>query len=451
MAEIDLVGLDACVERQLSRWTVPGAVVGVWRDGTSELRAYGIANLEVGWPVRSDMRFRIASISKVFTATLAMTLVDQGVLDLDTPIVEYLPELELSDAEARAAITMRQLLSHTSGLYGDYSADFGLGDDALMRAMSIFATLPQQTRPGEIWAYCNSGFQLAGTVIARILGTTFDAAMEERVFQRAGLTGTGYAAHDTFGWPCAIGHVQTAPDSDEHVVTGQYYPRNRRPAGGVISTASDLLRFARLHMNEGEIDGQRVLSRDAAREMQTAQTRGGGWDNSWGVGWDLQPVDGVMTVGHGGSISGFESHLRLIPEQQTAFVILTNSGRGSAAYPGIDEWLLEHVCGMTSEPPRTTTLPQATLAALAGQYGRPGYEITVSEIDDGLRIEYRAPHPRSGETVEYMPQQLTPVSETEFLVQNGQRENERVEFVLGTNGKPRFVRMHGRLAGRIAG
>ena len=199
MGEMDLAGLDACVERQLGRWTVPGAVVGIWRDGQTELRAYGIANLDVGWPVRSDMRFRIASISKVFTATLAMTLVDEGVLDLDRPIVEYLPEVEMMDAEARAAITMRQLLSHTSGLYGDYSADFGLGDDAMMRAMVIFKTLPQQTRPGEIWAYCNSGFQLAGTVIARILDTTFDGAMEERVFRPAGLSGTCYAAHETFG------------------------------------------------------------------------------------------------------------------------------------------------------------------------------------------------------------------------------------------------------------
>ena len=449
MAAIDLAGLDACVERQLRRWTVPGAVVGILRDGQTELRAYGIANLEIGWPVRTDMRFRIASISKVFTATLAMTLVDEGVLDLDTPVVNYLPDLELMDAEARATITMRQLLSHTSGLYGDYSADFGLGDDALMRAMTIFATLPQQTRPGEIWAYCNSGFQLAGTVIARILGTTFDAAMEERVFRPADLTGTGFAAHDTFGWPCAIGHVQTAPDGDEHVVTGQYYPRNRRPAGGVISTATDLLRFARLHMSEGEIDGRRVLSPAAAREMQTAQTRGGGWDNSWGVGWDLQPVGDTITVSHGGSISGFESLLRLVPEQQTAFVVLTNSGRGSAAYPGIDKWLLEHVCGLLVESPKTTTLPQSKLTALAGQYGRPGYEITVSAAEGGLRIDYRAPHPRTGEIVDYAPQELKPVSETEFLVLNGQRENERVEFVPGENGRPRFVRMHGRLAGRI--
>jgi len=449
MAEIDLAGLDACVEEQLRRWTVPGAVVGIWRDGETTLRAYGVANLDVGWPTRADMRFRIASISKVFTATLAMTLVDDGLLDLDTPVVKYLPELELADADAREQITMRQLLSHMSGLYGDYKADFGLGDDAMMRSLSIFATLPQQTRPGEIWAYCNSGFQLAGTVIARILDTTFDAAMESRVFEPAGLTTTCFAAHDTFGWPTAVGHVQTGPDSDEHVVTGQYYPRNRRPAGGVISTATDLLRFARLHMNGGEIDGRRVLSPDAAREMQTPQARGGDWNNSWGVGWNLQPVEDVLTIGHNGSISGFESLLHIVPEQQTAFVVLTNSGRGSAAYPAIDDWLLEHVCGLHAAPPATTTLPDAERAKLAGQYARPGYEISVSVAGDGLRIDYSAPHPLSGETVPYPAQELAPVSATEFLVRNGPHENGRVEFIPGENGEPRFVRMGGRLAGRV--
>jgi CubicO group peptidase (beta-lactamase class C family) len=450
MAEIDLAGLDACVERQLQRWTVPGAVVGIWREGEETLRAYGVANLDVGWPTRSDMRFRVASISKVFAATLAMTLVDDGLLDLDTPVVKYLPELELSDADAREQITMRQLLSHMSGLYGDFSADFGLGDDAMMRALSIFPTLPQQTRPGEIWAYCNSGFQLAGIVIAKILGQTYDDAMAERVFGPAGLTTTCFAAHDTFGWPTAMGHVQTGPDSDEHVVVGQYYPRNRRPAGGVISTATDLLRFARLHMNDGEIDGRRILSADAARQMQTPQARGGDWNNSWGVGWNLQPIDGVATIGHNGSISGFESLLHAIPEQQTAFVVLTNSGRGSAAYPAIDEWLLEYVSGLHAAPPATTTLAQSDRAKLAGRYVRPGYDIRVSVTDDGLRIDYSAPHPLSGESVAYPAQELSPVSATEFLLRNGPHENGRVEFILGDNGTPRFVRMGGRLAGRVA-
>lgn len=449
MSDSGLAGLESVVNEALRRWTVPGAVVGILRDGRTELHAYGTANLDVGWPVRDDMLFRVASISKVFTATLAMIAVDDGLLDLDRPIVRYLPELELVDAEARATITMRHLLSHTSGIYGDYSADYGLGDDALMRALPIFATLPQQTRPGELWAYCNSGFQLAGTVLARIFGTTFDEAMELRVFKPLGLQRTCFAAHDAFGWPSAMGHVQTEPAGDEHVVVGQYYPRNRRPAGGVISTASDLLRFARMHMNDGEIEGRSVLSVTSAREMRTPQARAGGWANFWGVGWDIRPVGSTTVVGHSGSISGFESLLTLVPEQQVAFVVLTNSGRGSSAYPGIEKWLLEHVSGLKQEAPATTVLPGSTLVNLAGRYERPGYEIDVAVSGGGLRLDFRGPHPLTGETVTYPAQRLAPVGETEFLVREGQREDERVEFILGGDGRPRFVRMHGRLANRV--
>lgn len=444
-----LNGLDEIVHAQLKRWTVPGAVVGLLRDGRTELHAYGIANLDVGWPVRSDMLFRVASISKVFTATLAMTAIDDGLLDLDRPVVQYLTELQLQDSVARETITMRHLLSHTSGVYGDYSADYGLGDDAMTRAMPIFATLPQQTRPGELWAYCNSGFQLAGTVLARVFGTTFDDAMEQRVFRPLGLERTCYSAHDVFGWPCAMGHVQIEPGGDEHVVVGQYYPRNRRPAGGVISTASDLLRFARMHMNGGEIDGNQVLSEAAANQMQTPQTRAGGWANSWGIGWDIRPIGETTVIGHAGSISGFESLLTLVPEQKTAIVVLTNSGRGSAAYPGIEKWLLEQVCGLHQELPTVTGMPDRELRRLAGRYERPGYEITVSVEGAGLRLDHSGPHPLTGETAPYPSQRLAPVSETEFLVLDGQREDERVEFVLGEAGRPRFIRMHGRLANRV--
>ena len=108
-----------------------------------------------------------------------------------------------------------------------------------------------------------------------------------------------------------------------------------------------------MHMNDGEIDGRRVLSASAAAEMRTPQARAGGWANSWGVGWDLRPIGDAKVIGHGGSISGYESLLTLIPEQQTAIVVLTNSGRGSAAYPGIEDWLLENVCGLRQQPHMT--------------------------------------------------------------------------------------------------
>ena len=139
-----------------------------------------------------------------------------------------------------------------------------------------------------------------------------------------------------------------------------------------------------------------------------------------------------------------------MPEQQTAIVVLTNSGRGSAAYPAIEEWLLEHVCGLRQEPPAKTKLSEDVLRNLAGHYERPGYEIDVT-VSDGLRLDFKGPHPLTGDTVPYPSQSLAAVSATEFVVRDGPREDERVEFILNDDGHPRFIRMHGRLANRIDG
>ena len=119
------------VRAAMARWHIPGAAVGVLADGARQAAGFGVTSLETGYAVRLDTLFQIGSITKVFTTTLVMLLVEEGKLALDTPIVEYLPDLKLADADAQARITLRMLLSHSGGFYGDFFDDFGLGDDAL--------------------------------------------------------------------------------------------------------------------------------------------------------------------------------------------------------------------------------------------------------------------------------------------------------------------------------
>src|SRR5689334_23030969 len=121
--------LDAYIREQMARWTVPGITVGVLHGSERETRAYGVTSLETGYPMRPDTLFLIGSIGKVYTAALVMTLVDEGTLDLDTPVITYLPDFRLTDERARDTITLRHLLSHQSGIFGDYYDDFGMGDD----------------------------------------------------------------------------------------------------------------------------------------------------------------------------------------------------------------------------------------------------------------------------------------------------------------------------------
>jgi CubicO group peptidase (beta-lactamase class C family) len=186
--------LEPFILQQMEQWSVPGVSVGIFDGDDVEFAGFGICNIETGQPVAPETLFQIGSISKIFTATLAMTLVDEGKLDLDAPVVTYVPELALQDAAARERITVRHLLTHTSGFFGDRFDDQGNGDDALEKAVRAFGDLPQQTEPGELYTYCNAGIDLVGRAIENILGQTFESAMRKRVFDRLGLERSTYFA-----------------------------------------------------------------------------------------------------------------------------------------------------------------------------------------------------------------------------------------------------------------
>ncbi|MCO5177792.1 MAG: beta-lactamase family protein [Thermomicrobiales bacterium] len=312
--------LDSVVSAQMQRWTVPGVTVGILKDGKRSLHAWGVTNLETEQPVRPDTLFQIGSISKVFCTTLVMTLVDEGKLDLDAPVITYLPDLKLEDPTAQNEVTLRQLLSHTSGIYGDFFDDFGWGDDALQTSVGEFHTLRQWTPVGSSWAYCNVGFNLAGAVVEKVLGQTFEQAMRERVFEPMGLDHSFYFAHEAIVHSAAAGHTLTDPAGDEHQVAHKYpLPRCVNPAGGVISNVNDLLSFAQAHINLGHVGDTQVLSEASAQAILEKQTRR-----------QLCATTGASRLGHPlgrrrearqprrGSLSGFQAHLTVIPSRRGA-------------------------------------------------------------------------------------------------------------------------------------
>ena len=435
--------LDTVVRQEMAQWTVPGVAVGILQDGQRETHAWGVTSIGTRYPLLPESVFRVASISKLFTATLAMTLVDEGALDLDRPVVEYLPELELADA------AVRHLLSHQSGLWGDFSEDHGLGEDALSRAVARFGTVRQITRPGELWAYCNVGFHLTGAVIQRVAGVPFETAMREQVFKPLGLKRTGFFAHEAIIHSAAVGHEQVAPGADEHKIAGQYYPRNHNPAGGVISCVDDLLSFAAMYLNGGVAEHGRVLSEAAIREMWTPQIKAGNFADAYGVGFALVATDGVQTVGHGGSINGYQSHLAIVPDRGVAVVTLTNSARGSSAIRGIERAILAERGGLRHSNPPIVNLPGDALARYAGQYQQPNTEITVSVDGPGLQVMVQAVDPGSGERTPYPSIPLRPLGEDRFIVTAGESQDGKIEFIPGAGGRPRFTRFGGRFADRV--
>lgn len=450
--------LDAHIREQVARWTVPGLTVGVLRDGERESRAYGVTSLETGYPVRPDTLFAIGSISKVYTAMLIMALVDEGRLDLDAPVVTYLPDLRLADEHARDTITLRQLLTHQSGLFGDYFDDFGMGDDALARCVASFHTLRQLTAPGELWAYCNSGFMLAGRVVEVVTGQPFEAAMRARIFEPLGLDRSFFFAQEAIVHPTAVGHALKTPGGDEHEVRRKYlFSRNVAPAGGIIADAGDLLTLAAFSMGDGMWNDRRILSSETLQAMQTPQVRAAnylaaGFAEWCGLGWAIRFIEGVKVVEHGGSITGFQVKLKVVPARRFAIAVLTNSARGGVVGDRVAAWALDHVLGLRTPEPALVSLAHGALARFAGRYRTEDGEAAAFTVEDGgLRRVITEIDPVSHRELAYPPNQLNPLSEREFVVvTQDENEGSRVDFIERDDGTIRFVRMDGRLYDRVA-
>ena len=402
MERVSAQQLQQWVAEARRRWNVPGIAVSVLRGGEPVGVADGVGSLDGGEAVSPETVFRTASISKPFTATLAMTLVQDGLFGLDEP-----PPGSPVDA------TVRQLLSHQGGLACEWPEPidrFGEEDDALLQLLDGEPErLP--VGPGELYSYSNVGFWIVGAAIARVCEMSFEEAMRTRVLEPLSLRETSFEPR-----AAARGHNQLEPGADEHRAVEDKYPCVRRPSGGLWSSVGDLLRFAEHHLG-----GPGPLSEDSRAEMQTSQVETG--SESYGLGWDLYESRGRRIVEHPGSAAGFQSLLRLVPSEGVAFAGLTNSSRGLAALRDVLENL-----GLDREEAPDVTLSADELASFAGRYQGQGVELTFSPDDGGLRVELTLLDPFTGEADEYPSAHARPIGVREFEIVDDEWRGDRFDF-----------------------
>src|SRR5439155_3838655 len=241
--------LDEVIERTMREHPVPGVAVGLIADGEETVQGFGVTNVDHPLPVDGDTLFQIGSITKTVTATALMRLVERGTVSLDVPVRMYLPELRLRDERVAAAVTLRHLLTHAGGWFGDFFHDTGVGDDALAKYVDRLVDLEQLTPLGAVWAYNNAGFALAGRVLEVITGTTAEEALVDLVLRPLGMANSFFFARDAITHRVAAGHF--VYDDGAKVARPWYIPRNAHSIGGIISSARDMLRYARFHLGDG--------------------------------------------------------------------------------------------------------------------------------------------------------------------------------------------------------
>jgi CubicO group peptidase (beta-lactamase class C family) len=352
----------------MGRLHVPGVAIGVLYDGQEYTAGFGDTSVEYPMPVSAQTLFQIGSITKTITAATVMRLVEVGTLDLDTPARSYLPELTLADESVAARVTLRHLLTHTAGWEGDFALllDTGRGDDALARFIVMLSQAQQLTPLGEVWSYNNAGFCLAGRVIEAVTGKPYETAAKELTLMPLGMARACFFPEEAMLSSFAVGH---------HVVDGRAevtrpwpIPRNANPAGGVVTTVGDLLRYAHFMMGDGMMaDGERFLSSAALDQMRTPQFAVGG-RGSVGFAWFITEIGGVRLIGHDGGTIGQIARLNLASERRFALAILTNASSGGELLEEVTRWALEHYLGIKEAEKAYQERTPEQLAEYAGHY-----------------------------------------------------------------------------------
>jgi CubicO group peptidase (beta-lactamase class C family) len=416
-----LRGLDEYIEQGIRAWKIPGLAIAVVKDD-SVVYARGFGVRRAGTDERVDERtlFAIGSSSKAFTAAAVAMLVDEKKVAWDDPATKHLPDLQLFDPYATRELTVRDLLSHRSGLSrGDlvwYGSEFDR-DEILRRVRYLEPSWSFRSRFG----YQNIMYLAAGQTIEAVAKKSWDDFIDERIFTPLGMT----ASTTTVRALEAVQNVARPHSDSSGTVRAIPYRNidNIAPAGSINSNAIEMAQWVRLQLGNGTYAGKKLLSAEAVKEMHEPQTiirHEGPWammtpDASfltYGLGWFLHDYRGKKVVQHGGNIDGMHALVGMIPSEQLGVVILTNlspnalttalMNRVFDAYLGAPatDWSKRLLAAMDSlqgvqtaaqkrmETARVEgTRPSVALEKYAGTYSHDMYgDVVVARNGDGLTI-----------------------------------------------------------------
>jgi CubicO group peptidase (beta-lactamase class C family) len=392
---LDLAHWQARLDELRAEHHVPAASLAILTNGAIRELASGVLHRGTGVEATTDSVFQMGSIAKIYTATLIMRLAESGRLDLDTPVVDLLPEFSVADPEATKMITTRHLLSHTSGLTCDFSYDSGRGDDCLAKYVEAAKGVALDCPPGTAISYSSVGYNVLGRIVEVVTGKVWDEALKDLLLTPLGVTHTMTLPEEALRFRAAMGHLGEAGQTPDPAPSWDLMPRSAGPYGRVIATAGDVARLARMHLNGGVAqDGTRVLSEETVALMQRRVVDSPDkWTVSadgWGLGWTLYDWDGVQGYGHDGASIGQYGYLRVVPSAGVAVVLLTNGGGARELYAALFRELLAELAGVAMPAPFAPSAepPVVDFAPLVGTYRREGVVITVTEQEGAGHAVY---------------------------------------------------------------
>ena len=375
-----------------------GASASIYHKGRQIAAAAGLANNVSGVEMTTDTVLHIGSITKLFNTSLLMQLVDEGRVSLDDPVSLHLPELRLGDPQALAAINLRMLVNHSSGIDGEMVAEQGHDQETIAAAIPRFADMGQIHPPGRDCSYCNTATVIAGYLCQKLAGKSWYDLVKERIFKPLELEHAAALPEDALLHRASVGHFANKETGENVRTSFAFLPLSFAPAGAsLMLSATDLATFARAHLNGGVgPNGARILSEKSARLMrrQTTRCQEPGFALGFGLGWMLYQ-DG--SIGHGGGGPGILSWLIAHPEKDFAMAVLTNVEHGMRI---IQEVLAPYVepLGMKtygSDLQALAEQPEVPVEDAAKVLGRFENRMTMMELmagEDGFALRAKVKH-----------------------------------------------------------
>ncbi len=353
---------------------VPGAAIGIVQGRKILLvKGLGVASVETGVPVTPDTLFRLGSTTKMFTATALVQRALDGKLDFHRPIGEYVPGLD----RAIAKLTLGQVLSHTAGLQNDDPPSNRADESALGTEVRSWKENRLFAPPGEVFAYSNIGYWLAGYVAETVAGKPYATVIEDEILKPLGMTRSTFRLDMASTYPLAQGHRGAAGKA--FVV--RPVPDNPAgwPSGALFSSANDLCRWLLALVNDGQIEGKQVLRKGTFAQLAAAHADVPSTRTQYGYGLALGEHRGFKMLGHGGTRAGYGSFIRIVPERQLTIVILTN--RQGQQLPKTVEKALELLLPLESKrniaPPEVQEMTLAEMAEYVGLYNNGGDPVEI--------------------------------------------------------------------------
>lgn len=390
MTQLNALNLNEVLTKSCEKFGVPGAQLALWHKGEVQSTVYGVLDNELNTPVVERSMFQIGSITKVFTATLVMQLVEQGKVELDKPIKHYLPEFSVLDVAHTNEVTVKMLLNHTNGLAGDANPEVKVGEDALRQFVERCAMLPNSHEVGKGFSYSNAAYNIAGRLVEVITGLRYEKALEQYVFAPLGLKDACCDVTRMVSKSVSAGHWPDAENDGKLKVLDTIFTLGaaKSPSGTTaVMSALELIKFGVAHLTGETSTNEPLLSEESRKQMITPTV-----DicvpprdiAKWGIGWAIMEHQNGTTFGHDGMTIGQCAFMRIDPVSESMVVLLLNGGAANDCMMSVFEQTFDKITGYKANPAPTIaeTCPY-DLENFVGMYKSVTGDYEVI-LDDGV-------------------------------------------------------------------